>query len=68
MGCSLPGDAFNVLLPLLRRVRDLYRAPERRQMGERAKRGGSAETPEPPTSTPKRAARVLPVLARSFSD
>jgi len=36
---GLTGETFNALLPLLRRTFSTFSAPERRQIGERAKRG-----------------------------
>lgn len=39
---ALPEEQFIVLLPLLRRTFANFTAPERRQIGERVKRGGSA--------------------------
>ncbi|MCC7447235.1 MAG: hypothetical protein IT324_07450 [Anaerolineae bacterium] len=36
---SLTAETFNALLPLLRRTFSTFSAPERRQIGERAKRG-----------------------------
>ncbi len=36
---ALPGDTFTALLPLLRRTFSTFAAPERRQMGERVRRG-----------------------------
>jgi hypothetical protein len=36
---GLPGDSFTMLAPLLRRTFSTFAAPERRQIGERAKRG-----------------------------
>lgn len=36
---ALPGDAFTMLAPLLRRTFSTFAAPERRQIGERARRG-----------------------------
>ncbi|WP_019499296.1 DUF5682 family protein [Pseudanabaena sp. PCC 6802] len=39
---SLTDDTFTILLPLLRRTFSTFPAPERRQMGERVKRGDSS--------------------------
>lgn len=65
---GLPGDAFLPLLPLLRRTFSTFTMPERRQMGERVRKGGG-----PTTVTPRmtdehfdhaRAEAVLPLLAK----
>jgi hypothetical protein len=63
---GLSGEAFVPLLPLLRRTFARFPAPERRQMGERVKRGSSGRAP---TVTEidvdvARADRVLPILAK----
>ena len=63
---GLSDDAFTPLLPLLRRTFAHFPAPERRQIGERVKRGASGC---PPTATGidvdmARADRVLPILAK----
>jgi len=62
---GLSGDAFTPLLPLLRRTFARFPAPERRQLGERIQREGSAR---PLTATEvevnaARADQVLPILA-----
>ena len=63
---GLSGEAFTQSLPLLRRTFASFPAPERRQLGERVKRGGAARTAI--TSETEvdvaRADRVLPVAAR----
>lgn len=64
---DLPPEAFVVALPLLRRTLATFTSAERRQLGDRATRGGPAATgPRGPTEhdfDEGRAARVLPVLA-----
>jgi hypothetical protein len=64
---SLTADHFTEVLPLLRRTFATFPAPERRQMGDLAKRGASGA---PRTATPvgedideSRANRVLPTFA-----
>ncbi len=64
---SLPGEAFNRLLPLLRRTFATFPAPERRQMGERAKKGperGGGLTGGAGEVDTERADQVLPLIAR----
>ncbi|MCP5196284.1 MAG: hypothetical protein H6974_05815 [Gammaproteobacteria bacterium] len=64
---GLSGEAFLLLLPLLRRTFARFPAPERRQMGERIKRAGSSARISMATEADvevARADRVLPVLAR----
>ena len=63
---SLTEDHFTEVLPLLRRTFSTFAAPERRQMGELAKRGGSSK----PVSAvveedidESRANRLLPTFA-----
>lgn len=62
-----PADTFIELLPLLRRTFGSFSAPERRQLAERAQRGGGAtHTPASAAAQaidPLRARRVLPLLA-----
>jgi len=63
---ELSGDHFQTVLPLLRRTFSTFPAGERRQMGERAKRGarsGSVDAPAASFDT-ERADRVLPLLAK----
>jgi hypothetical protein len=69
---SLPGDVFTPALPLIRRTFSTFPAPERRQMGERARRGrararadGSAPS-APAGFDTARADAVLPMLGRLF--
>lgn len=62
--CSLPEALFIQELPLLRRSFTRFSGPERRQMGERAKRPGHAASASAgPGWDGARAARVLPLLA-----
>ncbi len=64
---DLAGEAFKTVLPLLRRTFSAFPAPERRQMGERVRRGpskpvvGDASTAQVDTA---RADAVLPLLAQ----
>ncbi|MCB9865717.1 MAG: hypothetical protein H6816_03665 [Phycisphaerales bacterium] len=64
---GLAGEHFTAVLPLLRRTFATFSAPERRQMGERAKRGAPAGVGAAVATDAfdfERAARVLPMLAR----
>jgi hypothetical protein len=63
---GLTGEAFAQLLPLLRRTFAGFPAPERRQLGERVKRGGAARGPAAVEADVDvaRADWVLPVAAR----
>ena len=64
---SLDGEAFTEVLPLLRRTFSTFESPERRQMGERAKRGAGDATPIATADTGfnhARAAKVLPLIAK----
>ncbi|MCB1776109.1 MAG: hypothetical protein KDI50_01615 [Candidatus Competibacteraceae bacterium] len=63
---GLSGEAFVSLLPLLRRTFARFPAPERRQMGERVKRGSSGRAPTVTESDVNvaRADRVLPILGK----
>jgi hypothetical protein len=66
---ALPAEMFPTLLPLLRRTFATFPAPERRQMGERVRRGSSGPRGPRPKTTPAafdtaRAEAVLPLLAR----
>ncbi|MGB5062225.1 MAG: DUF5682 family protein, partial [Candidatus Competibacter sp.] len=63
---GLSGEAFTPLLPLLRRTFAHFPAPERRQLGERVRRGGVARTAIASEAEVDvaRADRVLPVAAR----
>jgi hypothetical protein len=64
----LPPDTFEQLLPLIRRTFSTFEPPERRQMGERVKRGQSAAPVHTATADSSidvtRAERVLPLLAQ----
>lgn len=64
---ELPAEAFTALLPLLRRTFATFAAPERRQMGERVRRGLAAPVQHPTQETEfdtARAEAVLPLVAR----
>jgi hypothetical protein len=67
---DLPADTFTQVLPLLRRTFSTFEPPERRQMGERAKRGQArTEAPAAPGAAAgdidlARAEGVLPLLSR----
>ena len=64
---ELPADTFPMLLPLLRRTFSTFPAPERRQMGERARKGPAGPASESAPAGDLDAARaeaVLPLLAR----
>lgn len=61
---ALQGDTFTTLLPLLRRTFSTFSAPERRQMGERAKRGRILEAEHHAEIDVARADTVLPVIAQ----
>lgn len=64
---TLPGDVFTSILPLLRRTFATFQAPERRSLGERARRGGAAPHQAQSDEHPfdhERAAAVLPLVAR----
>jgi hypothetical protein len=64
---ELAADTFTLVLPLLRRTFSTFEAPERRQMGERAKRGQARPTPAGTAAgdiDPARAEKVLPLLCR----
>jgi hypothetical protein len=63
---SLTADHFTEVLPLLRRTFSTFAPPERRQMGELAKRGGSATTVAASVEEDideARANRLLPTFA-----
>jgi hypothetical protein len=66
---ALPADTFTQLLPLLRRTFATFPAPERRRLGERARRDGAGPAAYRPTSDAadfdqERAEAVLPLVAR----
>jgi len=65
---ALQGESFTILLPLLRRTFSTFTAPERRQMGERAKRSASNTKqivqPDAEEFDQNRAEAVLPLVAR----
>lgn len=72
---ALPGDAFNAVLPVLRRTFSAFAAPERRQMGERARHGATAPGVQSASDEIdlRRADAVLPRLAellgvRAYAD
>ena len=59
--CGLDGEGFQRVLPLLRRAFSTFAAAERRQIGERLRRGEVAVVMDS-TLDPARTAKVLPVL------
>ncbi|MDX1995261.1 MAG: DUF5682 family protein [bacterium] len=59
----LPGDTFDLLLPLLRRTFSTFASPERRQIGERA-RHGVRQRSDQLLLDEARTAKVLPMLER----
>jgi len=63
---QLPGETFTEILPLLRRTFASFSTAERRQIGERVKRGTSVETPgiEEEELDSDRANTVLPIVAQ----
>jgi hypothetical protein len=67
---SLPADTFTQVLPLLRRTFSTFEPPERRQMGERAKRGQARPAASVATGAAAgdidvaRAEAVLPLLSQ----
>jgi hypothetical protein len=63
---ALPSDAFTAVLPLLRRTFSTFPAPERRQIGQRAARGGRAEDGAATDGEldHARASLVLPLVGR----
>jgi hypothetical protein len=66
--CELNPEAFQAILPLLRRTFTTFQSPERRQLGERAKKasgGGAKKSAAVAVSAEldaTRAERVVPVL------
>jgi hypothetical protein len=62
--CDLPGEAFDALLPLLRRTSATFPAGERRQIGERVRAGGAGASTAARDGEldEERAALVEPVL------
>jgi hypothetical protein len=64
---ALPGETFTQLLPLLRRTFGTFSSPERRMIGERAKKGAAQQMRQEIASTNfdiQRAEAVLPLLAK----
>jgi hypothetical protein len=68
---ALPKDSFTALAPLLRRTFSTFTSPERRQIGERARRGMAgvsraavSEQPRPEDFDQARAEAVLPLIAK----
>jgi hypothetical protein len=68
---ELAPETFEMLLPLLRRTFSTFHAPERRQMGERARAEASSARSASPLHVvavdTERAARVLPILRQILS-
>jgi hypothetical protein len=66
---QLTAEHFVEALPLLRRTFSTFQFGERRQMGERARRGVAQAGPAAVTGVDaQRAARVLPVLRQIYGD
>jgi hypothetical protein len=68
---ALNVDIFQAILPLLRRTFSTFAAGERRQLGERARRGNIPGVPsqvyeQEPDFDPARAATVLPLIAQIY--
>ena len=68
---ALPNDSFTALAPLLRRTFSTFTSPERRQIGERARRGMTGVSRAAVGAQPRaedfdqaRAESVLPLIAR----
>jgi hypothetical protein len=68
---ALPNDGFKALAPLLRRTFSTFTSPERRQIGERARRGMTGLSraligaqPRPEDFDQARAEAILPLVAR----
>jgi hypothetical protein len=63
---DMPAEAFDDVLPLLRRTIATFAAPERRSLGERVKAGGRVGPGTAATAgvDPERADLVMPILAR----
>lgn len=65
---SLSPEMFTALLPLLRRTFSTFPAPERRQLGELARQGGSALSASSEVELDvQRAQQVLPLLLKILS-
>jgi hypothetical protein len=68
---ALPNDGFTALAPLLRRTFSTFSSPERRQLGEQARRGMTSVSRAPIGAQPRaedfdqaRAEAVLPLIAK----
>jgi hypothetical protein len=62
---EMPPDAFEAVLPLLRRTVATFSMPERRSIGERVREGRRASTRAAADDLDEaRAALVMPILAR----
>ena len=61
---ELGNDAFDTILPLLRRTISTFPAAERRAIGERAKGGARRGGGMPGAFSEERAAAVIPVLTQ----
>lgn len=61
---ELPAERFNLVLPLLRRTFATFAAPERRQMGERARRGSARAAAQASNYDLARMEALAPALAR----
>lgn len=65
---GLAAEHFMEALPLLRRTFSTFQLGERRQMGERARRGAAHALPAMAGINAGRAARVVPVLMQIFGE
>jgi hypothetical protein len=62
--CSLRAEAFQALLPLVRRTFAAFSAPERQRLAERVLYGVTRPTAQRIAFDPEQASKVLPTLAR----
>ncbi|MDW8298773.1 MAG: DUF5682 family protein [Anaerolineae bacterium] len=62
--CSLSGETFQTLLPLVRRTFSAFSAPERQRMADRVLHGTAQRTKQATTFDPALAVQVLSTVAR----
>lgn len=62
--CSLTTEAFQMLLPLVRRTFSTFSAPERQRMADRVLYGSAVSAQSDFAFDPEQAAQVLPCVAR----
>jgi hypothetical protein len=62
--CSLTAEAFQMLLPLVRRTFSTFSAPERQRMADRVLYGSGRSTKRTHTFDPEQAVQVLPSVAK----